>query len=267
MKHWVSAAAAVLFLMTSGQAMADDRLGIAASRLHAGIADILQQLGQDLQSAAKEAGKLGAGKEPELRKILRGLYANRPYAIDAAWIDAKGIMKIVEPAPYQKHEGADISKQETVILMQKTKKPRMGKVFDSVEGIKSVDVEYPVFSGSRKFSGSVSLLIRQDELVRSAAAPIEKEIGVNCWVMQRDSVIVYETDPTQLGLNIFRDPLYRDYPELISLGKRMVKEKSGTGSYTFLIHGTDKVVKKGAAWKTVHFFNNQWIVVAYREVK
>lgn len=267
MKHWVSAAAAVFFLTTSGQAMADDHLSVAASKLQSGIANILQGIGVDMKNAAKETGNLGAGKESELRKILQGLYAGRPYVIDAAWIDEKGIMKIIEPEPYQKHEGSDISKQEAVILMQKTKKPRMGKVFDSVEGIKSVDVEYPVFSGSKKFLGSVSLLIKQAELIRSVVAPVEKELGVNCWVMQKDSVIVYETDPTQLGLNIFRDPLYRDYPELISLSKRMVKEKNGIGSYTFLIHGTDKVVKKGAAWKTVDFFNNHWIVVAYREVK
>lgn len=74
-------------------------------------------------------------------------------------------------------------------------------------------------------------------------------------------------DPTQTGLNLFNAPLYQDNPELMALGKRMVKEKNGTGTYTFLLHGTDKAIQKEAAWKTIHFFNNAWIVVAYREIK
>ena len=104
-------------------------------------------------------------------------------------------------------------------------------------------------------------------MIRSVAASIENESGAKCWVMQKDGLLLYETDPTQMGLNLFTDPLYKDYPELIKLGKRMVKEKEGEGFYTFLIHGTKKVIKKKAVWKTVHFLNNDWIVVAYKEVK
>jgi len=150
--------------------------------------------------------------------------------------------------------------------MQKNRKPGMSKVFDSVEGIKSVDVEYPVFSVNKEFSGSVSLLIKQYEFVRIFAAPVEKELGVKCWVMQKNGVIIYETDSGQIGLNIFKDTLCKDYPGLILLGKRMVKEKNGAGYYTFLIHGTDRAVRKEAVWKMIHFFNNDWIVVVYDEM-
>jgi hypothetical protein len=267
MKKWVFVAAAILFLIPSGRAGAADDLSAAAGRIHAGVAAVLKGIGGDIRAAADEAGKLGAGKEAEVRALLRGLLSNRPYAIDATFIDAKGVMRIIEPKAYGKYEGSDISKQEAVILMRKTKKPRMGKLFDSVEGIKSVDIECPVFGSGKKFLGSLSILINQAELVRGVAAPVERERGVNCWVMQRDGVIVYETDPAQLGLNTFRDPLYRDYPELIALGKRMVKERTGTGTYTFLLHGGAKAVEKKAAWKTIDFMNNRWIVVAYREVK
>jgi hypothetical protein len=267
MKRWVSALTAILVLMAVGRAVAEDDLSLAASRVHSGISSVLQRVGRDMQSAAKETGKLGTGKESEMREILLRLCADRPYVIDAAFVDSKGVMKIIEPEQYRKHEGADISKQEAVMQIRKSKKPRMGKVFNSVEGAKSVDIEYPVFSGNRKFSGSVSLLVRQDELVHGVAAPLEKELGVNCWVMQKDGVIIYETDGTHLGSNLFHDPLYRNYPELISLGKRMTKEKNGTGFYPFPVHGSDKVVKKAAAWKTIQFLNNHWIVVAFREVK
>jgi len=90
---------------------------------------------------------------------------------------------------------------------------------------------------------------------------------MKCWVMQKDGMILYETDVIQRGLNIFSDPLYKDYSKLISLGKRMVKENKGKGFYTFKAQGTKNVVKKQATWKTIHFFNSDWIVVAYSEVK
>jgi len=267
MKRLVPVLTLVVLLMSPHYVGAENNLSIVASKLESAISNHLKGMGRDIKSAAQETEKLGAGQESEIRKLLLGLCSKRPYVVDATFIDSAGLMKLIEPEHYKKYEGSDISKQEAVILMQKSKKPRMGKVFESVEGLKSVNVEYPVFFGKKKFSGSISLLLRQDEFVRSIATPVEKELNVKCWVMQKDGVIIYETDSTQIGLDLFKDPLYKDYPELISLGKRMVKEKNGTGYYTFLIHGTDKVIKKEAAWKTIHFFNNDWIVVVYREMK
>lgn len=267
MKYLASVLTVVLFLITVNPAGAENDLSIAASKFESDISKTLKIMGRDIKSVAKETGKLGPDKESEIRKLIQGLCSKRPYVVDAAFVDPAGIMKLIEPEQYKKYEGSDISMQEAVILMQKSKKPTIGKVFDSVEGTKSLDFEYPVFSGNRTFLGSISLLIKQDEFIRSVAAPIEKELGVKCRVMQKNGLIIYETDPIQIGLHLFNDSLYRDYPELISLSKRMVKEKNGIGYYTFLIHGTGKVVKKEAVWKTIHLFNNDWIVVAYREVK
>lgn len=78
---------------------------------------------------------------------------------------------------------------------------------------------------------------------------------------------LYETDATQIELNTFTDPRYKNYPELIALGKRMIKEKEGKGFYSFQAQGTKNIVRKAAFWKTIHFFNNDWIVVAYKEAK
>jgi hypothetical protein len=187
--------------------------------------------------------------------------------VDSTFIDNKGIMTFIEPAQYRNYEGSDISGQEAIIKMLKTKTPRMGNAFISVEGIKSIDIEYPVFSKGKQFLGSVSMLVKHDEMIRAAVEMIEKDQGVKCWVMQKDGLILYETDPAQAGLNLFTDPLYKDYPELIALAKRMIKEKEGIGFYSFLMQGTKNVVKKRAVWKTVDFFNNNWIIATYGEAK
>jgi hypothetical protein len=268
MKRFVFVIMACMIFSMVGQVFAESNLNNAASRLETGILNFLNNLGNTISLVAKETGKSGLDNEAEIRKLLqKNCSAGKPYVIDSTFIDNKGIMKFIEPDRYRSYEGSDISKQEAVIKMMKTKKPRMGNLFLSVEGIKSIDIEHPVFSKGKQFLGSVSMLVKPDEVIRSIAEPIEKEFEVKCWVMQKDGVILYETDATQIGLNIFSDPLYKDYSKLISLGKRMVKENKGKGFYTFKAQGTKNIVKKQATWKTIHFFNSDWIVVAYSEVK
>ncbi|HBO34965.1 MAG TPA: hypothetical protein DD636_09605 [Anaerolineaceae bacterium] len=256
-----------LLCFMTGQAFAADNLSEAVSKIESGILTILKGVEGTVSQAARETGILGLNRETEIRKLLQNCNTGRPYVIDSTFVDGNGIMKFIEPEKYRKYEGTDISKQEAIIEMRKTQKPRMGSVFVSAEGVKSIDIEYPIFSAGKKFIGSISILVRHDELIRSVASTVENESVAKCWVMQKDGLLLYETDPMQMGLNLFTDPLYKDYPELIKLGKQMVKEKEGKGFYTFLIHGTKTVVKKQAVWKTVHFLNNDWIVVAYKEVK
>ncbi|KAF0154629.1 MAG: methyl-accepting chemotaxis protein [Syntrophaceae bacterium] len=259
---------AFLFFFMTGQVFAADNLTNAASKIESGILSVLNGIGSTISHAAKETGKTGLHRETEIRKLLQKNYiAGKPYAINSTFIDSKGMMKFIEPEQYRSYEGSDISGQKAIIKMLKTKKPRMGNVFVSVEGIKCIDIEYPVFSKGKQFLGSVSMIVKHIEMIRTVVEPIEKDLGVKSWVMQKDGLILYETDPTQTGLNLFTDPLYKDYPELIALGKRTIKEKEGVGFYTFLIHGTKNVVKKRAAWKTVHFLSNDWIIVTYSEVK
>ena len=267
MRRFILVITALLFFI-AGQAFAADNLSKATSKIESGISNILNGIEETIYHAAKETGKLGLQRESEIRKLLQSCNTGRrPYVVDSTFIDSKGIMRFIEPEQYRKYEGSDISKQEAIINMLKIKKPRMGNAFVSVEGIKSIDIEYPVFSKRKQFLGSVSMLIKHDELIRSVAEKIEKELGVNCMVMQKDGLILYKTDQTQIGRNTFTDPLYKDFPELIALGKRMIKEKEGKGFYTFGTPGTKNVVKKLAVWKTIHFFNNDWIIVAQKEVK
>ncbi len=268
MKRFVLVLALFLVFFMTGPVYAQNNLNKAASKIETGISNILGELGKTISLVARETGRIGLDNEIEMRKLLQKNVSDiKPHVIDFAFINSKGIMKIIEPDQYRNYEGSDISKQEAVIKMIKTKKPRMGNLFLSVEGIKSVDIEHPVFSKEKQFIGSVSILIKPEELIRSVAAPIEKGLAVKCWVMQKDGVILYETDPTQTKLNLFTDPRYKDYPELIALGKKMIKNNAGEGFYTFQAQGTKNIVKNKTVWKTIHFLNNDWIVAAYKEVK
>lgn len=267
MKRWVWVMAALLAVATAGPAWATDQQSKATAKIAARLSSALKGIGSTISLTAKEAGKAELKPEAEMRKLLLKNVSGRPYAVDATFIDSKGIMMMIEPSQYRGHEGSDISKQEAIIKMLRTKKPGMGNAFVSVEGIKSIDIEYPVFSKGKRFLGSVSLLIRHDEMIRSVAAEIEKELGVQCWVMQTNGFILYDTNPVDTGRNLLKDPRYRDFPELQTLAKRMIKKKAGSGFYSFESPGTKTIVKKRAVWKTIRFLDNDWIVVTYNEVR
>ncbi|RPI32904.1 MAG: hypothetical protein EHM54_11350 [Nitrospiraceae bacterium] len=198
---------------------------------------------------------------PGARKILHDLCGSVPYAVDCAAVDSAGMMLTVEPEEYRKFEGADISKQEQIIRLHESKKPVFSKVIRTVEGFDAVDIEHPVFSPKGEFAGSVSLLIRPESLLSGVAAPLAQGLPVDVWVMQKDGRILYDPDEEEVGRMLFDDPIYKPFPQLLSLGMTISKERSGSGSYEFLGSGLKKPVKKEAYWTTVGLYDTEWRLV------
>jgi hypothetical protein len=267
MKHAITFLAVMTMLLFSGSAFADeDNLTVSALKLEAGIKGLLKGIDGNLLKASSRISKLGAAS-PDVRMVLKELRLGRNYVIDCTFVDDKGIMKVIEPDIYRKYEGTDISDQQVVKEVQNTKKPVMSDVFVSVEGIKAVVFEAPVFSPKNEFVGFVSMLARIGEMVKCAAVQVEAGRGIKCSVIQKDGLIIYDTDNKQIGLNLFTNPLYKEYTELTELGKRMLKEPDGTGSYSFLAHGKKDVVRKDAAWRTISNYGKDWIIVTYQQIK
>ena len=216
-------------------------------------------------TAASEAVALSGIDQDASRGAVGAVCRDRSYAIDCATIDTRGIMKLVEPEPYREYEGSDISSQAAVQKMLGTHAPVFSGMFDTVEGIRALDIQHPVFSAASGFLGSLSLLLHPEALCGSVIDPLLAGTQYKAWVMQLDGLILYETDPSQIGLNLFTAPLYQDYPELIALGQRIAAEPEGAGFYTFLIHGTPQVIRKKAVWRTVTLYDGIWRVVIYRQ--
>jgi hypothetical protein len=217
--------------------------------------------------AAASTDLSAAGLEgPDTRDILNNLCGVVPYAVDCATVDLKGRMVTVEPAGYRQFEGSDISGQEQIVLIQKSRRPAMSKVFRAVEGFDAVDIEYPVFSPEKEFIGSVSLLIRPDSLFSAVVTPIIQGLPVDVWVMQKDGRIMYDPDQEEIGRMLFGDPLYSTFPELLSLGKTISRRQSGSGSYEFLGRDLKGPVRKDAYWTTVDVLGTEWRLVVTHNV-
>jgi hypothetical protein len=84
--------------------------------------------------------------------------------------------------------------------------------------------------------------------------------------MATDGLIHYDPDPEEVGRNLFTDPLYAPYVQLLVLGERIASEKSGTGTYEFLGPGLVDPVVKRAWWATVGLHGAEWRMVVVRAV-
>ena len=65
---------------------------------------------------------------------------------------------------------------------------------------------------------------------------------------------------------LFDDPLYKSFPELLSLGKIIAQKKSGSGNYEFLGRDLKRPVKKDAYWATVGVLGTEWRLVVTHNV-
>ncbi len=165
-------------------------------RAQEGLTTVLNRLKADCGRAADRLGRAGlAGKEA--RQTLGELCAAHPEAVDCAAVDPRGRLVTVEPAARRVHEGVDISSQEHVVRLQKTRKPVLSKLFKSAEGLDAVSMEYPVFSPKREFIGSVSVLIRPEVLLKKGLGTGgEATVRV---IQEEDGRILYSPDAREIG--------------------------------------------------------------------
>jgi basic membrane protein A len=227
------------------------------SRLQGEVATVLNKLDGDLQRSAQAfSGK--DLKSEYARDALKRLYGANPYIIDCETVSNQGIMAAVEPPEHRASEGADISAQAHMVKLFTTYKPVMSGSFRSVEGPDAVVIHHPVFSPDHRFEGSVSALFAPEYLVSGIIGPVVSNLPVDIFLMQNDGLILYDVDTKQIGLNVFQDPLYKPFPELIALARKIASADEGTGLYRFYRKGSEAPVEKVAYWRTVSLHGSSW---------
>jgi len=216
-------------------------------------------------AALIEKSNVDVKKESEIRGLLNALLDDNPDIVEATYVDAKGIMRMVEPRDYKNFENSDISSQEHVKAMMKKPAPLLSGGFTAVEHFTAVVVSRPLYDSKKAFAGSVNLLIRPellvDSLLKKTAIPEDYEL----WIMQPDGMIIYDEDKEEIGRMLFTDPIYKDYGNLLKLSRKIVSAPSGKGNYIYLAPGSKEKVIKEAIWQSVRLNNREWrVVLAYR---
>jgi hypothetical protein len=230
------------------------------SELEKEITARLDKMDKDIAGVATSLSGMDLRKAGK-RKMLGDLCRRYPYAVDCSFVDREGRMVLVEPVEYAKFEGSDISTQEQVIRIHKTKKPVLSNAFWAVEGFDAVDLEYPVFSPGGEFEGSVSMLTRPEVMLSHILTPVLQGMPVEVFVMQPDGRILYDEDKEEVGRMLFTDPLYKPFPQLLALGTLVCRDRNGAGTYDFKQKGSEKLVRKDAHWTTVGLHGTEWRLV------
>lgn len=262
-KGMILAVGMTIFMAVHAFGMNIDLMMPVLEKAKQGITAVFSSIDKGLSGAAKQLSGVDL-KGEDARKILNDLCRGRDYAVDCNIIDPNGRMIVVEPSQtYGKYEGSDISQQAHIIKLLKDKKPVFSGVFPSVEGIKVIEIAYPVFSDKGEFRGAVGILVRQQALTGDVLEPLVRDIPCKAWVMQKDGLIVYDPDPDQIGRNIFTDKLFEPFEDLVSFSETVSMATDGAGSYDFYAKGLEDktIVKKYAAWDTASLYGTQWRII------
>lgn len=276
----VAIVATLLFcvIAASGQNVPVSNLSAAESeadmlftllQIQADVQGNLNDLDLDVANAAQNLSTTGP-EGTAAREVLRKLLETNSNLIEAVTFSKEGRIIIAEGKGSEGAEGADISSQEHIARVLMTKTPTLSKQFLLVEGYNGTALVYPVFSPQGEFIGGISAIIESDKLLNALVAPqlhfnISTRSNISdysFWAMDLDGLIAYDRDESQIGKNLFEDPLYEPYPSLIDLGHRIAAERSGHGYYSFQVtEGNKRVVTKESYWTTAGLHGREWRLV------
>lgn len=225
------------------------------------VAAAFERLDSGLRKAAGELGKTGPTGD-DARRVLAAACQEFSYAVDCSTVDTNGRLTTIEPARYRSFEGKDISDQEQVKRMLKLRKPVLSQVFHSVEGYDAVDAEYPVFRPAGDFIGSVSIMFKPERFLGEIIQPLVKGARFDISVMDLEGRTLYDSDPAQVGLNIFTSSQFQPYTEFVQLARKIAATPQGNGTYRFKKENlTGPDADKKAYWTSVSLYGVSWRLV------
>jgi len=242
----------------TGPTSQEVQLKNATLKIQQAIQSELDNLDRDLSAAAAELSRTGLSG-PEARQVLTGLYSKYPFIIDFATADTAGKIISIAPEGYSSYEGA-------FITTEKVEKPVLRHELVMIEFAYTVAIIWPILSENGDSIGSVSALFEPQKFFTVIVVPALIETGMAVNVMQLDGLNIYDSQGNDTGKNLFTDPSFQPYKDLIALGHRMVARDSGSDSYTFIDYTTGKTVKKQAFWASVGLHGTDWRLVSVQEV-
>jgi polar amino acid transport system substrate-binding protein len=238
-------------------------------QIQADVQGSLNDLDLDVANASQNLSTTGL-EGAAASEVLQSLLETNSNLVEAVTFSKEGRIIEAECKGCEGGVGADVSGQEHIDYVLMNKMPTFSDEFRLVEGYNGTALAYPVFSPQGEFLGGISTIIKPDKFLNSLVAP---RLGFNestrsnitnysFWMLTPGGLIGYDRDSSQIGRNLFEDPLYRPYPGLLDLGHIIVAERAGHGFYSFQVTQANKsVVTKESYWTTVALHGREWRLV------
>lgn len=195
-----------------------------------------------------------------IRNEMQTLFSRTSFVVEFAYINPQGIMQIIEPPLFYPTQGTDISQQSHIIETFQTKLPVLSNSFYAVENFYAAVDIHPILNNGEVLGGITALFLPETILGR-LINPIVKNQTFEIWVMEKGGRILYDQDADEIGRNLFTDPLYADFPELIAAAEKIDAEDSGETMYSFYQTGTTNKVVKRTYWVTYKLYGMEWKLI------
>jgi polar amino acid transport system substrate-binding protein len=241
-------------------------------QIQADVQGSLNDLDADVANASVELSATGLEGEAA-RKVLLKLLETNSNLVEALTFGKDGkIIMSSQDLLLSQHFTKNLSKSaiELIDHVLMTRTPSFSAVFQTVEGINGTGLAYPVYSPQGEFLGGIGTTVEPDKLLNALVAP-QLHFNVSTrsnitdysfWMLHLDGLVAYDRDSSQIGKDLFEDPLYRPYPGLLDLGRKIIAERSGHGNYSFQVtEGNMKVVTKDTYWTTASLHGREWRLV------
>ena len=217
----------------------------------------LKRIGDSLIYASEQLSSTGlSGSQTD--EILSNLAANSSFIINAATENLDNIIVAVEPANWS-IEGKNVG-QQTYLNPNPYSEitPVMTPVIPLQSGMNGNSLVVPIFDSNKELIGVLSVIFDPSTLIKTTvlAATAGKPYELIC--MQLDGLMVYDSDPAQQWNNLFTTAAYANYTSLLTLGRQIVKETSGYGTYNYNVIGTTQLVQKECFWTTISAYGQEW---------
>ena len=204
----------------------------------------------------------------EAKQILNGLYSeNSGVIISSATVDQNDIILAIQPSQYSNITGQDLKSQEQNVEMHKTMRPALSNLTSLIEGPTGVTMVSPVFDTNRQLIGSLRITFQPYQLIHPIVRDSAKGI-YTIYALQKNSTLIYDANDEEQGKNIFTDPAYAGYTELLTFTHQVVDTNSGYGTYSYFddLAPSRLLVSKEAYWTTIGIYNADWRLVIARNL-
>lgn len=204
-------------------------------------------------------------ESPHAQKVLSETRNSSSYIYSPILLNHELIITGVASDEYAGIIGSDLSNQAHLQDVITLKKPVMGGLIQTVEGIPAIPISYPVIVNGT-VSGVLSVLIEQKEIFSDAILMTDPERRFETFIMQPDGLIIYDTDPLRINKNVSADSFSQEHPSLTAIVHQIKNETSGTGVYEFQSEMSLDLVTKEVVWNTTGLYGGEWRIVVSRGI-
>ena len=204
-------------------------------------------------------------KLKNLKFLMAQILLENDCVLTISYIGNDAVVRAVYPEQEGFLTGDSLSNQKSVMDMNKNKIPVITDIFELKQGGYAAALYYPVFLNNT-YEGFISIAFSPDIFFRDYAEKLQTNSGLELMVLQKDSLILYDPDESEIGKQTLGNPEYENFPEILKSAEKISAEWSGSTNYSYFSTGTNQIVKKRQFWTTVICGGNEWKLTVLREI-